>query len=313
MLSFLHSRDKTIMLYTIILSLFFTMTMEENMNYTDLHCDTITKARESGQNLFENNLAVDFKRLEKLSAAQVFAIFINNKFKKSEALNEYNLQLSFFNTQKNLYNPDCKCILSLENASPINTNINNIYKFIDDGIKIMSLCHNGENEIVSESGLTKFGRELVLEMNKTDIILDASHLNDNGFFDLEKIYNGRIIATHSNARTVFNHKRNLLDEQIKTITARGGMIGINFYPLFINGKKSLVFSDIARHIEHILNLDGENAVCFGSDFDGADMSENLKTLDDVPDLCYYITDKFGKGIADRISHRNANIFLERCI
>lgn len=107
------------------------------------------------------------------------------------------------------------------------------------------------------------------ELEKNRIVIDVSHLNTLGFWDLCEIAERPFLATHSNCFEICPHKRNLDDLQIREIIRRKGLIGINFYPIFINGESDASFQEIRRHIRHILSLGGEDVIAVGSDFDGA--------------------------------------------
>jgi membrane dipeptidase len=165
-------------------------------------------------------------------------------------------------------------LISLEGASPIINDINNLYVFYKLGVRAMGLTWNHRNfvgdGIDTDYGLTPFGIEVIKEMERIGMIIDVSHLNIRGFYDVAKNTSKPFIASHSNSMSIHDHKRNLDDDQIVEIINRGGFIGMNFYTDFItndkeNGKKCLL-----KHIEHILKLGGDDVLGMGADFDGID-------------------------------------------
>lgn len=107
-------------------------------------------------------------------------------------------------------------------------------------------------------------------MERQNIIVDVSHLNDEGFADLCKIASKPFIATHSNSRAICGHSRNLTDAQFCEIRDRGGIVGLNYYRNFIvDGGETTSISDLLKHVHHFLELGGENTIALGSDFDGS--------------------------------------------
>ena len=154
---------------------------------------------------------------------------------------------------------------------------------------MLTLTWNGENELGSGSdtkkGLTDFGRAAVHRMEDAGILVDVSHLNDQGFADLTRIARKPFIATHSNSRAVCDHPRNLTDEQFCTIRDMGGLVGINYYRFFIREDGITAdITDLIAHIDHFLALGGEDILCCGSDFDGAEIPPYLNSIDKVANL-----------------------------
>jgi membrane dipeptidase len=137
-------------------------------------------------------------------------------------------------------------------------------------------------------GLTLFGREVVKKMNKLGMIVDVSHIAEKGFWDVLELSEDPVIASHSNSQAVWEHPRNLTDEQIKGIAQKKGVIGLNFVADFL-GEQGSGFDQLLRHIDHICDIVGDEYLGFGSDFDG---TENLLAgIDDVtvyPELVSYL-------------------------
>jgi membrane dipeptidase len=129
-------------------------------------------------------------------------------------------------------------------------------------------------------GLTGLGRELVTQCNNMGILIDVSHLNEPGFWDVTAESTKPIVASHSNARAVCDHERNLTDRQIKELAKNGGLMGINYAVGFlVEGARSgseVPLSVLVDHIDHIVNLVGIEHVALGSDYDGAGVPDALK-------------------------------------
>ena len=166
--------------------------------------------------------------------------------------------------------------LGVENGYAIGYDIKNITLFKNLGVSYITLCHNGANQICDSAkgkpawgGLSPFGREVVQEMNRSGIMIDLSHAAESTFYDVLQESKQPVIASHSSARALCNHPRNLSDEQIKALAAKGGVMQVCLYKGFINeAEEKASLSDAIRHINHIVSLVGTDYVGIGSDFDG---------------------------------------------
>ncbi|HEV2557576.1 MAG TPA: dipeptidase [Microvirga sp.] len=122
-------------------------------------------------------------------------------------------------------------------------------------------------------GLTEHGRALVKACNRLKIMVDLSHLNERGFWDVAKLSDAPLVATHSNAHAICPHSRNLTDRQLAAIRESRGMVGVNFATAFIrpDGRRdaNTTLEDLIRHIDHLIENLGVDGVGLGSDFDGA--------------------------------------------
>ncbi len=224
---------------------------------------------------------------------------------------------------KNDFKPDkINIILALEGASPIIDDINNLYAFHKLGIRAITLTWNHRNFIAdgigvgSNYGLTDFGKLFIKEMQKLNMIIDVSHLNEAGFKDVCEIIDAPFTATHSNAYTIYNHPRNLKDYQIKEIFQRNGFIGLNFYSDFIDSNTNLqiVKSKFYNHLEHFLKLGGENNIGFGADFDGMDKSPFKDVLSYLEIIDYLASEmKLSIDTIEKIAYKNLLDFTLRII
>lgn len=304
--------------------------------FIDLHCDTLTTAFDKEENLYENNLHIDIKRLYKFNESiQVFSIWLNKKYYE-DAFFHTNKFIDFFKNQifenkryislatsfehilQNKENKKITAILGIEGGESLEDNIENLYYFFKNGVRILTLCWNYENNIGygvkagNNFGLKDFGKEILKNMNCLNIIPDVSHLNEKCFWDVCKLSKEPFIASHSNAFNVCENPRNLKDNQLKAIKEIGGIIGINLYPDFLTDKKTADTEDIIRHIDYIGNLIGFESISLGGDFDGID-----KTPVEINEITKYsilferVKEKFGLEIANKIFYENFYKFLEK--
>lgn len=159
------------------------------------------------------------------------------------------------------------------------------------GVRVIGLTWNERNDIAdgidvypSAGGLTKFGRKVIREMNRLGMIIDVSHLAEPGFWDVLAETEHPVVASHSNARAICDHLRNLSDEQIKGLAANGGVLGINFCPAFVDSRRATI-DRVIDHIDHVLDLVGDDHIGIGSDFDGiGDAPEGLEDVSRLPCL-----------------------------
>lgn len=131
--------------------------------------------------------------------------------------------------------------IGLENASPIDC-VDKVKELYNKGVRYVTLCHSGNNAICDScapkvkkwGGLSPLGKEIVAEMNRLGMLIDVSHVSDDTFYDVLKYSSKPVVATHSCCRALCNHPRNMTDDMIKALAAAGGVIQINFYPLFLD-------------------------------------------------------------------------------
>ena len=165
-------------------------------------------------------------------------------------------------------------LLTIEGGEVFTGGLQTVDAFALWGVRIAALVWNNENPFAypamggSDKGLTTVGRKLVARMNEQHMAVDVSHLNEAGVKDALKISRKPIIATHSCARALCDHPRNLTDEQLKAIFDMGGYVGVNFYPVFLSPKGVADIDTVIDHVAHMTALGGGKHVGMGSDFDG---------------------------------------------
>lgn len=184
------------------------------------------------------------------------------------------------------------------------------------GVKAVTITWNHENaygcpaSVDQKKGLTERGRELIGALESRRMLVDVSHLSERGFWDVAECAARPFIATHSNARAVCGHRRNLTDEQICHLIRTGGICGVNLYDAFVKDGGGARIADVLRHIEHILALGGEHVLAMGGDLDGCEaLPEGIGGVQDVQKI-YTETEKaFGRAIADAVFFDNMYRFF----
>lgn len=179
----------------------------------------------------------------------------------------------------NLRDDEIGFVLVLEGGRPLEGSLAVLRQFHRLGVRCLLLTWNGRNELAdgvgegpSAGGLSNFGRAVVREMRRLGMILDLSHLAANGFHEALALYDGTVVATHSNARALHDHPRNLSDEQIRLVAETGGVVGVAFMPTFLaEGAPSV--ETVVDHIEHMVELVGDAHVGIGPDFSYGPVAE----------------------------------------
>ncbi len=299
------------------------------MRVFDLHCDTLSACMEQGQSLLRNHLQLDLQRGRNFEKwIQTFAFFIPDDYRKEAAWQYFQKLYRFWEqekklagnrirmvTEESLPETECLAMLAIEGGGVLGGDLKKAAMLKDMGISILTLCWNGANEIAggahSNERLTPFGKELIAELERLDVIVDVSHLNEVSFYDVAAQAKRPFVATHSNAFIVCPHPRNLKDDQIRRIIETSGLIGLNFYTAFITADKMPDFDDFSRHIDHFLHLGGEDVLALGSDYDGADMPDFLNSAEKVEILYSSVVKCYGKKIADKIFYENAAGFMKK--
>ncbi len=211
--------------------------------------------------------------------------------------------------------------LTVENASVLNHSVRAIDELAADGVKMITLTWNDRNPIgsgsLTDEGLTTFGREAIRGLEDARIVVDVSHLNDAGFADFVDIARRPFAASHSNARAVCDVPRNLTDDQFRAIRDAGGVVGLNYCRGFLTTRNvaetgaDVTFDEVAAHIEHFLDLGGEDVIALGSDYDGSDVPAWLDGCEKVGGFYELVQARFGEWIARKMFFENARDFFVR--
>ena len=210
-------------------------------------------------------------------------------------------------------------LLTIEGAPFLSSEVDSearLDTLAEQGVSMVTLTWNGENALGSghdsRHGLSAYGRSMVRELEMRAIAIDVSHLNDEGFKDVCRVATKPFAASHSNARAVCGHPRNLEDWQLRELADRGGIAGLNFCCDFLSETHAQpTHSDVLRHVDHVLEVAGENVCALGSDYDGCDIPTWLDSCDKIGDLYTLLADEFGEVIAQKIFFDNAYNFFAR--
>lgn len=291
------------------------------MKVIDMHCDTllgIALNRQKGIdcNLRDNDLNISLeKMLQGDYLLQNFAIFthlkeINEpvKFvmdmidlfydemdKNSDIIKPIRNYQDIIDNQNNGF---MSAMLTLEEGAVINNDLAYLRNYYRLGVRMITLTWNFENGIGSPNfskngygeyddvhGLTDFGIEYIKECERLGIIIDVSHLSDAGFYDVVKHTKAPFVASHSNARSVCPHARNMSDDMIKQLSVRGGVMGINFAADFLGEHADMsTIDNMVKHIKYIRNIGGIDCIGLGTDFDGIPQNLELKDASYMPML-----------------------------
>ncbi len=277
----------------------------------DLHCDTLTRPAR-GLSLDDPEAAFSLSRLPRgVRWGQCCAIFVPDGLSPADAASYYeDCRRSFHSQTEALGDLALPCrtaadlerawaqgetglLLTVENGTALGDSLERCARLAADGVRILSLTWNGVNAIGSgkdsDRGLTPFGRQVIPELERVGIVVDVSHLNDRGFYELLDLARKPFAATHSNARAVCPHPRNLTDDQIRRMAERRCLIGLNFYTEFLRSGGSVRgWEDLFCHIAHFLELGAENCLALGSDFDGCTTPPDLDGPERIPGLGGYL-------------------------
>lgn len=277
--------------------------------YFDAHCDTVSRCLQTGESLRRNGGQLDLERDAAFARrAQFFALYHDAKYAPPEGMwaqcrRLYDCYLRQTEESADLVRR-CRtgaeaeaavtagktaAFLSIEGADLLDCDPERVEAVSAWGVKLMNLTWNRHNALSGthreepERGLGDRGRAFVRQLERCGIYADVSHLSDAGFWDLAEMAERPFVASHSNARALCPHSRNLTDDMFRAIRDSGGVVGLNFYKPFVGGQASL--ADLADHAEHFLALGGEKTLCLGGDLDGCEvLAGDMAGLQDVPRL-----------------------------
>lgn len=304
------------------------------MRIFDLHCDTITECYNRRLSLQNNReLHISLERGQRFAPwYQCYAIWIPDELRGQAAVRFFEEAARFFqqsaagakNTTICINKEDFNkmenqhgAVLTVEGGAVLAGNIDNVALLAKYGVRALTLTWNGSCElgdgamVDDPKGLTEFGRRVIPALEQHNIVVDVSHASEPLFYDAAELAEKPFIATHSNAKAVCDHPRNLTNEQFEIIRERGGLVGLNLHRWFLKENGEADLDDVFRHAYHFLSLGGENTVALGTDFDGADILTPVKNIEYLEALA----DHFSKrGLTDttidRIFYQNAKDFFD---
>ena len=194
-------------------------------------------------------------------------------------------------------------MLGIENGIALDGKIENLQHFADRGIVYMTLCHNGDNDICDSAsktqnthgGVSAFGEQVIREMNRLGILVDMSHAGEKSFYDALDISKKPIVCSHSSARALCDHPRNLTDDQMRALAAKGGVAQTTIYHGFLRKDGEATIVDVIAHLEHAIQVMGIDHVGLGTDFDG---DGGVPGLADCSELIHFTRQLLRKRYSD---------------
>ncbi|WP_077621898.1 dipeptidase [Sediminibacillus massiliensis] len=299
----------------------------------DAHCDVLLKIWERNISFFDSEeLQVNYVNWKKSPVkVQCFAIFVPEEVPEERQFHSALEMVNIFYKKIIDPYPDIKmirskedilslkeqekgAILTLEGCHSIGRDISKMETFIQLGVKAVGLTWNQSNAVADGilekrgAGVSSFGEEIIDLLNKAKVWTDLSHISYKGFFDAVELADYPM-ASHSNAKKLASHPRNLDDRQIHKLIEKNGWIGVTFEPDFIKDGPNPSYKDVFYHIDYFLQMGAEKCLGFGSDFDGTTgptlrLNNQLDydyLLDGLPHFC-------SREQIEYITHRN---FIEK--
>lgn len=329
------------------------------MRYIDLHCDTIYALADHPEkgDLARSSLDIDLAKLAEGGALiQDFALFVDMG-EVEDPWARYETLLAEFERQMARHGGGIRRILSAEDAAAceadgtlgallsieeggvLGGSLEKLHRVYDDGVRLITLTWNYPNELGwpngtegPDKGLTDAGWAVVEEMGRLHMIVDTSHLNDEGTRELLLHAKRPPVASHSDARAVTRHTRNLPDDLLALFGERGGLVGLNFSNHFTGspvvssfpGREDIDFSkgpvqvtrirDLVRHGLHILDKAGEDALCLGTDFDGIEHAVEIRDASEMGRLAdAFLAAGLTENQVEKIFYRNALRYLKEML
>ena len=292
-----------------------------NISVFDLHCDTalalLGKTGNEAGNLKHNSLHIDLDRAAKLEAyCQCFACFTTpdmQQWMKVSPIVVFERELATIqrevdkhkrmirlaycaeDVEANRDSGKMSAILTIEGPAGFDFDPELLENLHQIGFRMSTLGWNEKNVLtgsnVTGGGLSDKGREYVKEAQRLGILVDASHISDEGFWDIMEITQAPVVASHSNSREVCNHSRNLTDDMFRAICRTGGVAGINQYAEFLGEHPTL--DTVCDHVLHLLELDPDGKhIALGGDLDGCEaFSEGFEGIQSYPSLAQRLLER----------------------
>lgn len=311
----------------------------------DCHCDTLTELYNKNASLYENEQHFDIKRQIALGGGLQFcAIYVPTEVFRYQGglrytlclLDKYNqeikklhengidvLQVRTAEDAGNVLKHKAATLLAIEEGGAIDGSLEALRCLYELGVRAMTLTWSNRNDIAdgineeaTGSGLTLFGKQVVAEMNRLGMLVDVSHISTAGFWSVIETSTKPIIATHSNAKSLCAHPRNLNDEQIKALAQNGGLAGITFAGQFLEEDwRNACIESVYKHIDYMLNLIGnDDHIGFGSDFDGISHPPyNIQGVQDYKPLIEYLSKYYSNETINKITHQNVINLLQKVL
>ena len=313
--------------------------------YIDMDCDTLEKAwHQKTKDIHHiKETMLNIKSLQQAACqTQFFAIFMQ-PITKIRPVSDKDYIKELRNIFENTIKPHPKdlvwikqksdlalcekenklgAVLTLEDGRYVNSQLDKLNELYQYGIRLITLTWNHENcfgfpasndSVIMNRGLTEFGKGAISQMNELGILIDVSHLSDGGFYDVAKISKKPFAASHSNCRTLCNHPRNLTDDMIRMMGNKGGVIGVNFYPYFLDDDRNPKSTKelIAKHLRHMITVGGIECAAIGTDFDGIEGNIEINEPTKMQNLFEFLLDHgFTNNEVEHIAYKNIQRVLK---
>ena len=306
------------------------------MRIADMHCDTLIEGwRHPERSFYDGDASINLKLLkENGSLVQFFAMYLSrNEMKTMDSYDILKGIYGYYKEQMEKYSDIIRPVysaadvvsnrdkgilsafLTVEDGVFIDGKIERVQEVYEMGVRLITPLWNFENSVgfpcrddheEHMKGLKPFGFEVVEKMNELGMIIDVSHMSEGGFYDVAKHSKAPFVASHSCARALCNHRRNLTDDQLKTIGEKGGVAGVNFECSFLKeGSDRATFEQIIQHLVYMKDKAGIEAIGFGSDFDGIDDNGELVNFGGFTPLLERMEKTFTDDEIDKICSGNA--------
>ena len=306
------------------------------MRLFDLHCDTLYRAFTENGSFNDDRFHISYNKVQEIDPyIQCMAVWIPDEYRGDAAkklfsgcLAKFREELAKNNIRQCRTSEDITAlsknggrgvILTVEGGAVLAGELENISRLKEAGVRMLTLTWNGRNElgdgvgVENAGGLTDFGRAAVKELENSDIVIDVSHASERLFYEVAELAERPFAASHSDAKSVTPHKRNLTDEQFCIIRQKGGIVGLNFCRDFLNKQATNAkMCDIIRNAEHFLSLGGEKTLAIGGDFDGADIPVDMSGINSMPELYeMFLHHNYNEELLRGIFFNNASEFFSR--
>ena len=194
-------------------------------------------------------------------------------------------------------------MLGIENGLALGGELKNVEHFAQRGVVYITLCHNGDNDLCdsargcnTHNGISRFGEQVIREMNRLGLMVDLSHAGETTFYDALGISQTPIVCSHSSCRALCDHPRNLTDEQMRRLAAAGGVMQVTLYNGFLVKQGEATILDAIAHLEHAIHVMGIDHVGLGTDFDG---DGGIRGLRDSSELLQFTRQLLARRYSER--------------
>lgn len=306
----------------------------------DTHCDTAYELFHRQETLYDNSCHISLSHAQNYeNYAQLFAIWSNRRKDDETCWQEFHQVADNFDRlialengaicrvhnhqqmQNALQNGKRAAVLAVEDARLLAGDIDRLQILYDKGVRCMTLLWGGESCIGgshdTQLGLTEFGKLVTSKCFEIGIVPDVSHASEKSTDDVIEIaqkYNKPFIATHSNSYSAYQHTRNLRDHHLQALIELGGIVGVSMCCIHLRDctQKNADVDDVIRHIDRYMELDAQDHLCFGCDFDGTDLPQGIHHVGDLYAIAERLTQiGYSQEQLDKLFWQNAYTFFQK--